>query len=89
MSLSELEACFPAPEDPLTGMGTPIIDALNEFLAACSKTDRMIFVQRYWYSLPASQIAEEQGMTENAVWVRLHRTREKLRDYLTERGYKL
>ena len=89
VSLSELEACFPAPEDPPTGMGTPIIDALNEFLAACSKTDRMIFVQRYWYSLPASQIAEEQGMTENAVWVRLHRTREKLRDYLTERGYKL
>ena len=62
---------------------------MNDFLAAQSKTDRMIFVQRYWYSLPASQIAEELGMTENAVWVRLHRTREKLRDYLVERGYKL
>ena len=87
--MTELEACFPAPEDLPTGKGSPIIDALNEFLATRSKTDRVIFVQRYWYSLSAAQIAEEQGMTENAVWVRLHRTREKLRDYLVERGYKL
>ena len=89
VSLTELEACFPAPEDLPTGRGTPIIDALNEFLAACSKTDRVIFVQRYWYSLSAAQIAEEHKMSENAVWVRLHRTRERLRAYLIERGYKL
>lgn len=89
VSLSELETCFPAPDDLPEGSATPIIDAMNDFLAAQSKTDRMIFVQRYWYSLPASQIAEELGMTENAVWVRLHRTREKLREHLTERGYKL
>lgn len=89
VSLSELEACFPAPDDLPEGSATPIIDAMNDFLAAQAKTDRVIFVRRYWYSLPASQIAEEMGMTENAVWVRLHRTREKLREHLTERGYTL
>ena len=41
------------------------------------------------YSLSAAQIAEEHKMSENAVWVRLHRTRERLRAYLIERGYKL
>ncbi len=89
VSLTELETCFPAPDDLPEGRTTPIIDAMNDFLAAQTKTDRVIFVKRYWYSLPAAQIAEELGMSENAVWVRLHRTREKLRDYLAERGYKL
>ena len=89
VSLTELEACFPAPDDLPEGKATPVMDALNDFLATQPKEDRVIFVQRYWYSLSAAQIAEEQGISENAVWVRLHRTREKLRDYLTERGFRL
>ena len=88
VSLSELEPCFPSPDD-LNGGGGELVELLNEFLEKQPKTDRVIFVQRYWYSLPTAQIAEEQGMSENAVWVKLHRTREKLRDYLIERGYRL
>ena len=88
VSLSELEPCFPAPDD-LNGGGGELVELLNEFLEKQTKTDRVIFVQRYWYSLPTAQIAEEQGMSENAVWVKLHRIRERLRDYLIERGYKL
>lgn len=88
MSLSELEPCFPSPDD-LNGGGGELVELLNEFLEKQPKTDRVIFVQRYWYSLPTAQIAEEQGMSENAVWVKLHRTREKLRGYLIERGYQL
>ena len=37
----------------------------------------------------AAEIAAEQGMTENAVWVRLYRVRDKLRLYLNERGYRI
>ena len=88
VSLSELEPCFPSPDD-LNGSGGELVELLNEFLEKQPKTDRVIFVQRYWYSLPTAQIAEEQGMSENAVWVKLHRTRERVRVYLTERGYKL
>ncbi len=84
VSLSELEACFPAPDDGDRG---ELTELLNEFLAALPKQDRIMFVQRYWYSLTAAQIGGELGLSENAVWVRLHRTREKLRDYLEERGY--
>ncbi len=83
-SFDELESCFPAPDDGDRG---ELTELLNTFLGGLPKQDRVIFVQRYWYSLSASQIGEEVGLSENAVWVRLHRTREKLRVYLTERGY--
>lgn len=88
VSLTDLESCFPAPEE-LSGSGSQLADLLNAFLAEQSKTDRVIFVQRYWYHLSTADIASEQGISENAVWVRLHRTRERLRNYLVERGYKL
>ena len=84
VSFSELEACIPAPDDSDRGELTELI---NEFLEGLSREDRVIFVRRYWYSLTAAQIGKEMALTENAVWVRLHRTREKLRDYLKERGY--
>ena len=83
-SFNELESCFPAPDDGDRG---ELTELLNSFLAELPKKERIIFVQRYWYSLSAAQIGEEVGLTENAVWVRLYRTREKLRTYLTERGY--
>ena len=86
--LTELESCFPAPEDLPNG-GGGLVELLNEFLEKQNKMDRVVFVQRYWYSLTAAQIAEEHKMSENAVWVRLHRTRERLRAFLIERGYKL
>ena len=88
VSLTELEPYFPAPED-MPGGGGELVELLNEFLEKQNKMDRVVFVQRYWYSLSTAQIAEEHKMSENAVWVRLHRTRERLRAYLTERGYKL
>ena len=88
VSLTELESCFPSPDNLPEG-DSGLVDLLNEFLEKQSKVDRIIFVQRYWYSLTAAQIAAEQGLSENAVWVRLHRTREKLRTFLIERGYKL
>ena len=54
-------------------------------------TERRRDALDFYYNndMSLSEIAEEMGMTENAVWVRLHRTREKLREHLTERGYTL
>lgn len=86
VSMTELETCIPAPDDGNKG---ELIALLNEFLEGQSETDRKIFVQRYWYSLTAAQVGEELGLSENAVWVRLHRTRERLRAFLEERGYRI
>ena len=87
VSLSELEPCFPVLDSG--DDGGVLGDLLNEFLDQQSKEDRIVFVQRYWYSLSAADIAEEQGLSENTVWVKLHRTRERLRIFLNERGFKL
>ena len=88
VSLSELEPCFPSPED-MNECGGELSELLNEFLEGLPKIDRVMFVQRYWYSLTAAEISAEHELSENAVWVRLHRSRERLREFLTERGYKL
>ena len=87
VSLSELEACFPAPDDLPEGSATPIIDAMNDFLAAQTKTDRVIFVRRYWFADPVKEIAAAMNTRENRVSVRLFRLREKLRKSLVKEGF--
>ena len=47
----------------------------------------MIFLRRYWFGDAVRDIAKALGMTENAVSVRLSRTRDKLKAYLTEEGF--
>ncbi|MBP3666531.1 MAG: sigma-70 family RNA polymerase sigma factor [Clostridia bacterium] len=84
VSLEELSECIPAPNDQNEG---ELASLINEFLGTCSKTDRIIFVQRYFYSLSDEAIAEGLGLTRNAVSLRLSRTRKRLRVYLEERGY--
>ena len=84
VSLEELSECIPAPNDQNEG---ELASLINEFLGTCSKTDRIIFVQRYFYSLSDEAIAEGLGLTRNAVTLRLSRTRKRLRVYLEERGY--
>lgn len=59
---------------------------VNEFLGTLKKKERVIFVQRYWYCVSLSEIAEHVSMSENAVAVHLHRTRRKLKTYLEKRG---
>lgn len=59
---------------------------INDFLGALKTKDRVMFVQRYWYCIPLSEIAENVGMSKNAVAVHLHRTRRKLKTYLGKRG---
>ena len=59
---------------------------VNEFLRSESRTNRYIFVRRYFFADPVSDIAARVSMSENAVSVRLSRTREKLRAYLFKKG---
>ena len=44
-------------------------------------------MRRYWYFDPLADIAKASGKTEAAVKSQLHRTREKLRDYLDQEGW--
>ena len=61
--------------------------AIDTFLDTQSRTTRIIFLRRYWFGDTVKDISRMLAMTENAVSVRLLRTREKLKDYLAKEGY--
>lgn len=60
--------------------------AINEFLSRQKKLDRVFFVRRYWFMESISEIATTYGKSDNYVRVHLHRTREKLKQYLNREG---
>ena len=62
-------------------------ELLNKFLKTVKRENRNIFLRRYWFGDSVADIAADMGMTENAVSVRLSRTRDQLRTYLQKAGY--
>ena len=81
---SELGECIPAPEETDPG---ELLKHIKAFLRGQDELDRKIFVGRYFHAYEVKKMAVAYGMTSNAVSLRLHKTRERLRTYLTERGY--
>ncbi|MBQ1412846.1 MAG: RNA polymerase subunit sigma-70, partial [Clostridia bacterium] len=48
--------------------------------------NRTIFLLRYWYMMPVSDIAKRYNLSEGAVKMFLQRVRSKLKDYLKKEG---
>lgn len=61
--------------------------AVNRFLRSLPRRDCDIFVRRCFYAESAAEIADRYNLRQNTVNVSLHRTRTKLRNYLTKEGY--
>ena len=83
VSFEELEDCIPVDESHADALP----ELLADFLRGLDEDDRKLFVGRYWHSMTVKDLAESWGLTPNAVALRLMKTREKLRAYLTEGGY--
>lgn len=66
-----------------------LTEAVNAFVAGLPERKRKIFVRRYWYADPVSEIAGVYGMGSGNVSKTLERMRKQLRNYLTERGVEL
>ncbi len=66
-----------------------LVRAINSFLDTLAQKKCNIFLCRYWYAIPISEIATRFGMSEGNVSVTLNRIRSKLKTYLIERGYDL
>ncbi|MBP3921976.1 MAG: sigma-70 family RNA polymerase sigma factor [Ruminiclostridium sp.] len=62
---------------------------INEFLSSIDKTNRKIFVMRYYYNLPTKNIASVLNINDTTVRTKLFRTREELKSFLINKGYKL
>lgn len=59
---------------------------IEGFLDTLTRENRVIFVCRYWFSESYTEIAKRTGLTEKNISVRLTRIREKMKEYLSERG---
>ena len=55
---------------------------IDSFLRSLPSAQRSIFICRYWFFDPISDIAKQFGYTESKVKTTLLRTREKLKKYL-------
>ena len=85
VALEEISEFLPAPEED---DGT-LPALLTEFLSALSAEERNLFVLRYYHGHSVARLAKAFGMKPNNLSARLYRTREKLRGYLTDRGYRV
>lgn len=87
LSLEELSGCLAGQslEDEIDArlLGR----AIDRFLDTVSQESRVMFLRRYWFGDSTADIASLFAMKENAVSVRLHRTRSQLRTYLMKEGY--
>ena len=88
LAIEELGELLPADRDTQEeAEARELTRALNGFLAGLPERERDIFLRRYWYFDPLTDIAKASGKSEAAVKSQLHRTREKLRDWLYKEGW--
>jgi len=60
---------------------------IDKFLDTLDANSRILFVRRYWFGDSIQDIAANRGLSQSAVSVRLHRTRNRLKDYLNKEGF--
>ena len=84
ISLSELENCIPDNSFDEHLSAKELTEQLNAFLSTLHRDDRVMFLKRYWFAEPLSEIAKTFGITEHNASVRLGRIRKKLHQYLKE-----
>ncbi len=85
LSLDELSECIPDSSSPeREAEGKAVTAVLNRFLKALPETQRNVFIRRYWYIEPIQDIARETGYSESKIKSMLMRTRQKLKQTLTE-----
>ncbi|SDB05750.1 RNA polymerase sigma-70 factor, ECF subfamily [Ruminococcaceae bacterium FB2012] len=83
--LDEIADCVPAGGRDPEGEG--LAEAVSRFLRTQDALHRRVFVLRYWYGDPLSEIAERCGIREKTAATYLFRMRKKLRVFLKKEGY--
>lgn len=90
VALDELEECLASAASVEAEISAKELSGLlDRFLDTLDMENRVMFVRRYWYSDPVSDIAENFHMSSNNVSVRLSRLRGKLKKFLKKEGYEI
>lgn len=88
LCFEELEGVLSGENDPVSTLEEKELNRiLDDFLASLPETERRVFVCRYWYFDPISEIAERFHFSESKVKMMLLRTREKLKKRLEKENY--
>lgn len=87
LAIDELSECIAGgPEVEPELDGAVLAGMIGSFLRRQSKAARIVFLRRYWYGDPVSEIARQTGLTETNVRAILSRTRARLRETLERQG---
>ena len=90
LALSELEGCVPAQTDMEQVTDEMVlVSAIETFLCVQPRTERNIFVGRYWHLYPIRDLAGAYRMSESRVVSLLYRMRNKLKMHLEKEGVSL
>ena len=65
------------------------LELLTSFLKEETAEYRWLFMRRYWYGDGIAALAEQSGLGESTVKMRLSRQRDRLRKYLQEEGVEI
>jgi len=85
--LEELDDCIQSPASTESEFDSKETEkTISDFLYTLKKESRVVFVRRYWYYDSISDIAKAHKMSKSKVKSMLLRTRNKLKQYLEERG---
>lgn len=88
LALEELGDCIPSDQSPEREVEAGELGrAVRDFVADLPSNERNIFVCRYWYLDPITQICRQYGFSESKVKSMLHRTRKKLKKHLIKEGF--
>lgn len=89
ISLAELEEIVSDKSASSDDAGENISEAISEFLRLQKPEIRKVFIRRYWFFDPVSEIAKRFSFSESKVKSMLFHTRKKLRSYLTKEGIEI
>lgn len=82
----ELSGCFSTQDTEAMYEAKLLSGYIEEFLDELSRTNRLLFVRRYWYLDSYEALAAATGLRQGAVRTRLARLRQQLKQYLLKRG---
>ena len=87
LALDELSECIPSGTNPEQEYEIKEFEkAIGLFVDCLPEAEQKVFVARYWYLAPISEIADRMHFTQGKTKSMLFRIRNKLRTYLREEG---
>lgn len=83
----ELSGCIASHDTPESAYNARQVTLyIEDFLSGLSRTNRLLFVRRYWHMDSMKTLSALTGLTEGTIRTRLHRLRQQLKEELAEKG---